>query len=112
MAEPVLTDVFVGAAQDASSLTIPKAAMPTLTAAATNSPDAMLGALLFRCTEYYTAERRTVDKDVSIVATMDLPQTETEYDATGNANTYLVRSFTVKFYQESNFGDFDADTYQ
>lgn len=112
MAEPVLSEVFVGATQDAATLTIPKTAMPTLTADPANSPDAMLGALLFRCTEFYTANRRTVDKDVSIVATMDLPQTETEYDATGTASTYLVRSFTVKFYQESNFGDFDADTYQ
>jgi len=67
MPEPTINDIFgAGATQTATSITILKADLPTLTAAAVNRGDQMFVALILRAQANLTVAARNLDLDRSI----------------------------------------------
>lgn len=67
MAEPTLQQVFgTGTTQDATTLTIPKAVLPGLTASANNTAESLLVGILLAAKSYLTATNQESNADQSI----------------------------------------------
>ena len=120
MPQPSLSDVFPGATQDATGITIPWSAMPGLTASATNPADRTIAGLVSGLITYYTPARRdgdpnasppvTGDLDVSIIAEMGRVAIVSSYDANNRIDNE-EQTIDLRFYRPRANAAFDPDDY-
>ncbi|MBW4614239.1 MAG: hypothetical protein KME21_13395 [Desmonostoc vinosum HA7617-LM4] len=109
MAEPILTDVFgPGATQTATTITILKADLPGLTAAANNKADSLLVGLALRWQIALTETLFNSDTDRSIYIGNGYPNFA--YRGTNNAQ-YRVDQLTINLARIDTFGTIDPDDY-
>ena len=120
MPQPSLPDVFPGATQDATVITIPWSAMPGLTASATNPADRTIAGIVSALITYYTPARRdgdanasppvTGDLDVSIIAEMGRVVIVSSYDANNRIDNE-EQTIDLRFYRPRANAAFDPDDY-
>lgn len=118
MAEITLTQLFPGATQDATSVTIPKSALTGLTAIASNKADQIWAGLTARATSVYTPIKRNGDslatpavagdKDVSVTAKLDGRLISQDFET---GIEYEEQTITLKFYKLLPSSNFDPDDY-
>lgn len=108
MAEAALTEIFPGATQNLTSITLPKSALLTLTAQEENRGDSISAAILISLKNFYTQERRTADPLISIVAEEGRPSVDINFESGLN---YLNRPIEFSLYSELNLPSLDADSY-
>lgn len=90
MAEPTIQDVFgAGATQDATTLHILKANLPTLTATATNRGEQLFMAILLKAKSNLTTTARDADLDRSVAI-------ESSFD---QVTSRTVNGVTTNYYQ-------------
>ena len=109
MAEPTLTDVFgAGATQTATTISILKADLPGLTAAANNRADQLLSAILLKAQINLTKTSFDADTDRSIYIDTGYPA----FTFRGVNNTsYRVDQLTVNLAKLDTSGTIDPDDY-
>lgn len=109
MTVPSLTDVFgAGATQTATTVTIAKADLPGLTAAATNNGQQILAGILLRAGIKLTPTNRTSDPDIKI--TIDYGG-QTIFPIAGSTNLDRQDSYSVLLYKQVPRADVDPDDY-
>lgn len=121
MTQPTITDVFPGASQNATGVTIPWSAMPGITASATNNADKTIAGIVAACLDYYTEIRRngnpsanpptTGDTDVSIIAEMGRLSITTSYDSNNNPTDFEEKEVRLRFHKIRSDTGFDPDDY-
>lgn len=121
MVQPLITDVFPGASQNATGVTIPWSAMPGITASATNNADKTIAGFMAACLAYYTEVRRNGnpsaapptegDTDVSIVAEMGRASITSSFDLNNNRTDFEEQEITLRFYKPRGAAGFDPDDY-
>jgi len=102
--EPTLGNVFPGATQTVTAVTIPKTALPTLTARSVNSGDQIAAGLLLALLRFYTPSRRVADSDVSLVVQELVPAIDTF-----TTPPQLVESLTVLLFRPATIPQLTAD---
>ena len=121
MPQPSLTDVFPGATQTATGVTIPWSAMPGITASVTNNADKTLAGITAAALAYYSLVRRdgnaaavpptTGDKDVSLIVEMGRVGISSSYDAQNNRTDFEEQTVEIRFYKPRSTTGFDPDDY-
>lgn len=111
MAELNLAELFPGATQTSTTITIPKSALPTLTALAENRAEALFAAMVIRANEVFTTTARDADPTRSISVERDSPRIDRVFSSTGEESNYLVRTLSVNFYEPYTDTPWDADNY-
>ncbi len=111
MAEVTLSELFPGASQDSTMVTIPKSALPTLTALADNRAESLLAAIVIRANEIFTTTARDADPTQSITVERDTPRIDRVFSSTGTESNFLVRTLSVNFYEPYTETPWDADSY-
>lgn len=108
MAVPTLADVFGPAAtQTATTITISKADLPTLTATATNSAQQLLAGILLKAGQYLTPEKHDADPDAKI----EIAYTgQSVVPGTGGTNS-RQDTYSLVFYKSVPAEQVDADDY-
>lgn len=118
MPQPTLSDIFPGATQDINTITIPKAALPDLTALANNNADQLIAGINAACLDFYTPLRRdgdstatppvVGDKDVSIIAVLDGRSISRDFETNIE---YEAQPVTLTFYKTSTGGGLVPNDY-
>lgn len=121
MAQPTLTDVFPGATQNSTGVTIPWSAMPGITASATNNADKTIAGITAAALAYYTPARRdgnsaavpptTGDTDVSLIVEMGRVNISSSYDAQNNRTDFDEQTVEYRFFKPRSTAGFDPDDY-
>lgn len=111
MAELALTDLFPGATQTSTSITIPKAALPTLTPMGDNKTEILIAAIAIRLSQVFTQAARDADPDRSIVVEQGAPRIDRVFSATGEETQYLARELAIQFFEPYTPQPWDADAY-
>lgn len=111
MAEIALTDLFPGATQTSTSITIPKAALPTLTPLAENKTEVLVAAIMIRLSQVFTQEAREADLDRSIVVERGADRIDRAFTATGVEIQSLARELSAQFFEPYVEQPWDADVY-
>jgi hypothetical protein len=121
MTQPTITDVFPGASQNATGVTIPWSAMPGITASATNNADKTIAGFIAACLAYYTEVRRNGDLnavpptngdlDVSIIAEIGRASIVSNFDTQNNRNDFEEQEMILRFYKPRGAATFDPDDY-
>lgn len=109
MAEPTLSSVFgANATQTATTITIDKADLPGLTAAANNTAESLLTGLLLRAQLGLTQVGFDADIDQSIYIASGFPS----FTFRGiNNDSYRVDQLTVNLAKPDTAGTIDPDDY-
>lgn len=109
MAEPTLISVFgAGATQTANTITINKADLPGLTAAATNTAESLVVGLLLRFQSSLTKTGFGADLDQSIYVESGYP---TFAFRGSNNSQYRVDQLTINFAKVDTTSIIDPDNY-
>lgn len=108
MAEPTLAQIFPGATQTATTITIPKTAFPLLGALAENRGDSIAVAILLRLKDFYTADKRATDPDVSIIGRLNSPAIDINFETGAN---YIDRPIEFSLYSTLSLPELDPDSY-
>jgi hypothetical protein len=111
MSEPSIQDVFgAGATQTATTLTILKSDLPTLTASATNRGEQMFMAIVLRGQQNLTTTARDADLDrsISIEPSFDQVISRTVGVTTNN---YYQSGLTITAQKINTNSAIDADDY-
>jgi len=103
--EPTLGSVFPGATQTVTAVTIPKTALPTLTARSANSGDQIAAGLLLALLRFYTPLRRVADSEVSLVVQELVPVLDTF-----TTPPQLVEALTVLLFRPTTIPELTADS--
>lgn len=121
MVQPTITDVFPGASQNGTGVTIPWSAMPGITASATNNADRTIAGLIAACLAYYTEARRNGDLnavpptngdlDVSIITEKGRESIVTSFDAQNNQNVFEEVEMILRFYKPRGSASFSPNDY-
>jgi hypothetical protein len=110
MAEPTLTDVFgAGATQDATTLTISKAALASvgLTASTTNTAESLLLAIILKAEMTLTESNQANNSDQSLnILTATTPSYTTR-----NNSIYTRNSITIELDKAAGTLTIDPDDY-
>lgn len=122
MPQPTITDVFPGATQTATQITIPKAALLGLTANANNTGGGVVAGLIAAMLAYYTPTRRggnlnaipavPADLDVSAICELGRVSTETQYGANNEAIYSDEQEISLRFFRPRAGASFDPDDYE
>jgi len=109
MAEPTLTTVFgAGASQTSTTITITKADLPGLTAAANNTPESLLTAILLKAQTSLSKDNFDSNTDQSIYIDTGYPT----FTFRGTANdSYRVDQLTVNLARLDAASTIDPDNY-
>lgn len=98
MSELSLSQVFAGATQTATAITIPKSALTGLNAAAENNADSILVAFLNKLVVVYSPTARDGDKDISLVVSLSpIPSIDADFSVTPNL-VYTVLNYEIGVY--------------
>lgn len=111
MAEPTLSDIFgVASIQDAATLSLQKAdfASTGLTAAAANSAESLLVALILRSALLLTEENRLLDLPNRNVAVVYSGQ---DLINQGGGNVFLRDTYQISLYRVTTIEAVDPDNY-
>lgn len=107
MAKPSLTDVFgAGATQDATTVTIQKSSLVTLTASGTNTAESILMSILITAKPVLTVAARDADPDIKVAIEDGFEQT-----AFRGANRYNQIGINVTAQKLTPASAIDADDY-
>jgi hypothetical protein len=118
MAEITLTELFPGATQDLTTITIPKSAFTGLTPLAVNKGDQILAAILIRSLTVYPLTKRggnptatpPVAADLAVSITVELGQRSIATDfETGTE--YQEQGITARLYKLLPSSTLDPDDY-
>jgi|AntDeeMinimDraft_6_1070357.scaffolds.fasta_scaffold11791_2 hypothetical protein len=118
MPQPTLSDLFPGATQDITTVTIPKSALTGLTAIASNNADQIFAGLVARAIDYYTPARRdgdstavpavVGDKDISIIAELGTRSINRDFET---STDYEEQIIDLSFYKTSVGGGLVPNDY-
>lgn len=109
MAVPTLTEVFgAGASQTATTITISKADLPTLTASSTNTAQQLLVAILLKARQVLTPANRDTNPDIK--ATIDYGG-QTIFPIANSSDLDRQDSYTVTLHKTVPSVQVDADDY-
>lgn len=121
MPQPTLEQIFPGATQNATGITIPWTALRTITPSATNPGDRTVAGFVASCLFFYTEARRNGDsaanpptfgdQDVSVIVEQGRSSIVSSFDAQNNRTEYEELEMVFRFYKLRPAGDFDADNY-
>lgn len=121
MVQPLITDVFPGATQNATGVTIPWSAMPGITASATNNADRTIAGITAAALAYYTPVRRggnsaavpptNGDTDVSVIVEMGRVNIASSFDAQSNRTDFDEQTVEFRFFKPRSTTGFDPDDY-
>lgn len=108
MTVPTLADVFgPGATQNATTITIAKADLPTLTPSATNTAQQLLAAILLKAGAFLTPEKHDADPDAKIEIAYS---GQSVVPGTGGTNS-RQDTYSLVFYKTVPAEQVDADDY-
>ena len=111
MAEPLITDVFgPGATQTATTITILKADLPTLTPSATNRGEQVFVGIVLRARQNLTVAARSTDFDRSIAIEDGFDQVTSRTMGT-TTNYYYQSGLTITAQKLNTNSAIDADDY-
>jgi hypothetical protein len=111
MAKPTIQDVFgAGATQTATTITILKSDLPTLTASASNGGEQMFMAMLLRAEQNLTVAARNTDLDRSIAIERGFDQVLSRTVGTVT-NEYYQGGLTISAQKINTNSAIDADDY-
>ena len=111
MAEPTLQEIFgAGATQSATTITIFKADLPTLTASATNRGEQMFMAIILRGKQNLTTTARDADLDRSIAIEPSFDQITSRTVGT-ITNNYYQTGLSITAQKLNTNSVIDADDY-
>lgn len=118
MDELTLDELFPGATQDATTVTIPKSALSRLTALAVNTADQIFAGINARGLEVYPIIKRDGDstatppvvgnKNVSIVVQLGSRSISQDFET---GTEYQEQTITINFYKLLPSSNFDPDDY-
>lgn len=108
MPVPTLQDVFPGATQTAAAITIPKASLPTLTAAADNNGQQIFVGLILAAAKVLTTAARDADPDKKVEITYD---GQTIFSIAGSTNLDRQDTFTTILHKTVSRAEVDSDDY-
>lgn len=121
MTQPSLTDVFPGATQNSTGVTIPWSAMPGITASATNNADKTVAGIVAACLAYYLPTRRrgddaavppvAGDSDVSVIVEMGRLNITPFYGAGNTVTDFEEQTVEISFFKPRSTAGFDPDDY-
>jgi len=110
MAEPLFTDVFgAGATQDLTTLTILKADLPNLTAAADNRPEQLFSAVFLKAEATLTTTNQETNPEQNI--TIETPAFGAETLVDRNNQRYRQFTRTVNFQKLDTSTGIDPDDF-
>lgn len=108
MPEPTLTQVFgINATQTATTLTIAKADLVGLTAAADNRVEALVVAILLKAKVYLNSTTQETNPDIQIT----IEESDYQNFILRNAKSYRRRTLSVNLDQLDTVGAIDPDSY-
>jgi hypothetical protein len=111
MAEPTIQDIFgAGATQTATSITILKADLPTLTASLTNRGEQMFMAILLRARQNLTVAARNLDLDRSVAIEDGFDQVLSR-TVDGTTNNYYQSGITISAQKINTNSALNANDY-
>ena len=109
MAEPTLQELLgANATQNATTITITKADLPTLTPSANNTPESLLTAILLKSKETLTKTTFDTNTDQSLYIDTGYPSFTTRGT---NGDSYRVDQFVVNLAKRDTAAIIDADDY-
>lgn len=121
MPQPTIANVFPGASQDATGVTIPWSAMPGITASATNNADKTIAGLVAACLAYYTEVRRNGnpnavpatdgDFDVSIITEIGRASIVSNFNAQNDRIDFEEQEMILRFYKPRGSATFSPNDY-
>lgn len=110
MAEATLGQIFPGATQDSTEITIPKSALD-MTALAENRADTIVAAILKRFAVVLTQEARDADLDRSVVVQEGRNSLTQTFSSTGVSTDWMVRTYEASLYKPAQLTPVNADDY-
>lgn len=109
MPVPTLQNVFGAAAtQTATTITIPKASLPTLTAIADNNGQEVFVGIMLLAASYFTTAARDADPDRQIEVTYE---GQTIFSIPNSTNLDRQDTFTTVLHKTVARAEVDADDY-
>jgi hypothetical protein len=122
MPKPTIANVFPGATVTSTTVTIPLAALATLTPSATVSADEFMAGISATAKNYYTEVRSngdntavpptTGDLDVSLIVEIGRATIVTVFDDQNNRVEFEEQEMIYRFRKLRASADFDADDYK